>query len=158
MQEYRSGHNEAVLKTVRPKATGVRIPLPPPKNNPSRTKFDLGCFSVWREGKNPRLRSETGRSHTAGTKLTSRNRAIAVSASRGAEGYNQIKSGTPSAVHIISPFWAASHHAPACILPAAWWYTRKKRDILSLLCGWYTMLRIDDIPQQVADVRNAVTE
>ena len=36
-------------------------------------------------------------------------------------------------------------------LPAAWWYTRKKRDILSLLCGWYTMLRIDDIPQQVAD-------
>ena len=32
MQEYRSGHNEAVLKTVRPKATGVRIPLPAPKN------------------------------------------------------------------------------------------------------------------------------
>ena len=31
-QEYRSGHNEAVLKTVRPKATGVRIPLPAPKN------------------------------------------------------------------------------------------------------------------------------
>ena len=31
MQEYRSGHNEAVLKTVRPKATGVRIPLPAPK-------------------------------------------------------------------------------------------------------------------------------
>ena len=30
-QEYRSGHNEAVLKTVRPKATGVRIPLPAPK-------------------------------------------------------------------------------------------------------------------------------
>ena len=31
MQEYRSGHNEAVLKTVRPKATGVRIPLPAPR-------------------------------------------------------------------------------------------------------------------------------
>ena len=31
MQEYRRGHNEAVLKTVRPKATGVRIPLPAPK-------------------------------------------------------------------------------------------------------------------------------
>ena len=32
MQEYRSGHNEAVLKTVCPKGTGVRIPLPAPKN------------------------------------------------------------------------------------------------------------------------------
>ena len=31
-QAYRSGHNEAVLKTVRPKATGVRIPQPAPKN------------------------------------------------------------------------------------------------------------------------------
>ena len=31
MQAYRSGHNEAVLKTVRPKATGVRIPQPAPK-------------------------------------------------------------------------------------------------------------------------------
>ena len=30
-QEYRSGHNEAVLKTVCPKGTGVRIPLPAPK-------------------------------------------------------------------------------------------------------------------------------
>ena len=30
MQEYRSGHNEAVLKTVCPKGTGVRIPLPAP--------------------------------------------------------------------------------------------------------------------------------
>ena len=29
-QAYRSGHNEAVLKTVRPKATGVRIPQPAP--------------------------------------------------------------------------------------------------------------------------------
>ena len=29
-----------------------------------------------------------------------------------------------------------SHHAPACIPPAAW---------------WYTTLRVDDIPQQVAD-------
>ena len=39
-QEYRSGHNEAVLKTVRPKATGVRIPLPAPKN----TNFSVGVF------------------------------------------------------------------------------------------------------------------
>ena len=35
MQEYRSGHNEAVLKTVRPKATGVRIPLPAPNKKGS---------------------------------------------------------------------------------------------------------------------------
>ena len=33
MQEYRSGHNEAVLKTVCPKGTGVRIPLPAPKKS-----------------------------------------------------------------------------------------------------------------------------
>ena len=33
MQEYRSGHNEAVLKTVCPKGTGVRIPLPAPNKN-----------------------------------------------------------------------------------------------------------------------------
>ena len=37
MQEYRSGHNEAVLKTVCPKGTGVRIPLPAPKQNPTRS-------------------------------------------------------------------------------------------------------------------------
>ena len=45
-----------------------------------------------------------------------------------------------SAAYIISPFGAVSHHALACILPAAW---------------WYTMLRIDDIPQQVADDMHA---
>ena len=28
-----------------------------------------------------------------------------------------------SAVYIISPFGAVSHHALACIFPAAWWYT-----------------------------------
>ena len=39
MQEYRSGHNEAVLKTVCPKGTGVRIPLPAPKNKDT----PLGC-------------------------------------------------------------------------------------------------------------------
>ena len=39
-QEYRSGHNEAVLKTVCPKGTGVRIPLPAPKN----TNFSVGVF------------------------------------------------------------------------------------------------------------------
>ena len=31
LQGYRSGHNEAVLKTVWPKATRVRIPPPAPK-------------------------------------------------------------------------------------------------------------------------------
>ena len=30
MEAYRSGHNEAVLKTVWGFPTGVRIPLPPP--------------------------------------------------------------------------------------------------------------------------------
>ncbi len=41
MQEYRSGHNEAVLETVRPKATGVRIPLPAPNKNTHR---QVGIF------------------------------------------------------------------------------------------------------------------
>ena len=45
-----------------------------------------------------------------------------------------------SAVHIISPFGAVYHHASACIFPAAWWDTTASR-------WWYTMLRIDDIPQ-----------
>ena len=30
---YRSGHNEAVLKTVCPKGTRVRIPFPPPRRS-----------------------------------------------------------------------------------------------------------------------------
>ena len=46
MQEYRSGHNEAVLKTVRPKATGVRIPLPAPKKRTTEPK-KLGCFFLF---------------------------------------------------------------------------------------------------------------
>ena len=32
-ERYRSGHNEAVLKTVCPKGTRVRIPSSPPKPN-----------------------------------------------------------------------------------------------------------------------------
>ena len=42
-QEYRSGHNEAVLKTVCPKGTGVRIPLPAP-NKRTTEPTKLGCF------------------------------------------------------------------------------------------------------------------
>ena len=42
-QEYRSGHNEAVLKTVCPKGTGVRIPLPAPNKRTTEPK-KLGCF------------------------------------------------------------------------------------------------------------------
>ena len=38
-QEYRSGHNEAVLKTVCLTGTGVRIPQPAPKNK------DIPCGS-----------------------------------------------------------------------------------------------------------------
>ena len=45
MQEYRSGHNEAVLKTVCPKGTGVRIPLPAPNKRTTEPK-KLGCFFV----------------------------------------------------------------------------------------------------------------
>ena len=33
-----------------------------------------------------------------------------------------------SAAYIISPCGAVSHHAPACILPAAWWYTTLRVD------------------------------
>ena len=39
-QTYRSGHNEAVLKTVCLTGTGVRIPQPAPKN----TNFSVGVF------------------------------------------------------------------------------------------------------------------
>ena len=52
MQEYRSGHNEAVLKTVCPKGTGVRIPLPAPKIRTLRVGcplfFVLGMRGFWR--------------------------------------------------------------------------------------------------------------
>ena len=39
-QAYRSGHNEAVLKTACLTGTGVRIPQPAPKN----TNFSVGVF------------------------------------------------------------------------------------------------------------------
>ena len=65
-QEYRSGHNEAVLKTVRPKATGVRIPLPAPIKMVYSLWVDLFyCHS--QRLSNPlseRTREEKG-SHTA---------------------------------------------------------------------------------------------
>ena len=44
-QEYRRGHNEAVLKTVCPKGTGVRIPLPAPnKKQQIDTIVSTYCF------------------------------------------------------------------------------------------------------------------
>ncbi len=46
MQEYRSGHNEAVLKTVRPKATGVRIPLPAPNKRVALTRSATLLFNT----------------------------------------------------------------------------------------------------------------
>ena len=53
-QAYRSGHNEAVLKTVRPKATGVRIPLPAPKRK-ERDLFRSFLFRIHAAMKNPSL-------------------------------------------------------------------------------------------------------
>ena len=92
MQEYRSGHNEAVLKTVCPKGTGVRIPLPAPK---IRTLLvGVLYFLPQSEGTNSRSQSETGSSHTAGTEQTLGNRVIAVSASRGDVGLNFYRNGT----------------------------------------------------------------
>ena len=47
MEAYRSGHNEAVLKTVCPKGTGVRIPQLPPtarNTNPCGSYFFLFTF------------------------------------------------------------------------------------------------------------------
>ena len=88
-QEYRSGHNEAVLKTVRPKATGVRIPLPAPIKMVYSLRVDLFLLPQ-SEGTNPKG------SHTAGTEQTSRNRLTAVSASRGDVGLNLYLSGTIS--------------------------------------------------------------
>ena len=87
MQEYRSGHNEAVLKTVRPKATGVRIPLPAPIKMVYSLRVDLFLLPQ-SEGTNPKG------SHTAGTEHTTRNRLFAVSASRGDVGLNLYQSGT----------------------------------------------------------------
>ncbi len=58
LQEYRSGHNEAVLKTVRPKATGVRIPLPAPKQKDTHS----GVLLLWHRKSQTRttLRQEQG--------------------------------------------------------------------------------------------------
>ena len=53
-QEYRSGHNEAVLKTVRPKATGVRIPLPAPKTK-AQPRVGLLFLTLVREDSHPPL-------------------------------------------------------------------------------------------------------
>ena len=50
----------------------------------------------------------------------------------------------PQEGYIISPFGAVSHHAPACMIACGLM-------IYDALHRWYTMLRIDDIPQQVAD-------
>ena len=86
-QEYRSGHNEAVLKTVRPKATGVRIPLPAPIKMVYSLRVDLFLLPQ-SEGTNPKG------SHTAGTEHITRNRVFAVSASRGDVGLNLRQSGT----------------------------------------------------------------
>ena len=88
-QEYRSGHNEAVLKTVCPKGTGVRIPLPAPIKMVYSLRVDLFLLPQ-SEGTNPKG------SHTAGTEHTTRNRAFAVSASRGDVGLNLYRSGTIS--------------------------------------------------------------
>ena len=52
-QEYRSGHNEAVLKTVCPKGTGVRIPLPAPKNKDT----PCGCPLFFATVRGSRIRS-----------------------------------------------------------------------------------------------------
>ena len=86
-QEYRSGHNEAVLKTVCPKGTGVRIPLPAPIKMVYSLRVDL--FLLPRsEGTNPKG------SHTAAAEYITRNKVFAVSASRGDVGLNLYQSGT----------------------------------------------------------------
>ena len=48
MESYRSGHNGAVLKTVRRTATGVRIPYSPPKKELHCPK-DNGALLTWAE-------------------------------------------------------------------------------------------------------------
>ena len=97
MQEYRSGHNEAVLKTVCPKGTGVRIPLPAPIKMVYSLWVDLFLLPQ-SEGTNSRSQRETGSSHTAGTEHTTRSRLTAVSASRGDIGLNLYRSGTVSTI------------------------------------------------------------
>ena len=41
MELYRSGHNEAVLKTVCPKGTWVRIPPAPPVKDPGYSEMSV---------------------------------------------------------------------------------------------------------------------
>ena len=60
MQEYRSGHNEAVLKTVCPKGTGVRIPLPAPKNKDTPCEWPL-FFATVRDSRTPLCDSSSSR-------------------------------------------------------------------------------------------------
>ena len=81
-QAYRSGHNEAVLKTVRGNSHGG--------SNPSACANKNGLLLAGRpfllpqsEGTNPKG------SHTAGTQHTMRHRVFAVSASRGDIGFDQ---------------------------------------------------------------------
>ena len=88
-QAYRSGHNEAVLKTVCLTGTGVRIPQPAPIKLVYSLRVDLFLLPQ-SEGTNPKG------SHTAGTEQTLRNKAFAVSASRGDESFNLYQSGTIS--------------------------------------------------------------
>ena len=86
-QEYRSGHNEAVLKTVCPKGTGVRIPLPAPIKMVYSLRVDLFLLPQ-SEGTNPKG------SHTAAAEYITRSIVFAVSASRGDVGLNLYRSGT----------------------------------------------------------------
>ena len=71
-QAYRSGHNEAVLKTVRGNPTGVRIPQPAPKKKaPSR------CFFLWdwlRFERNPSAERKGVRLSRAERRLLARRR------------------------------------------------------------------------------------
>ena len=47
MELYRSGHNEAVLKTVCPKGTWVRIPPAPPNLSEVTPIFCTAMYNEW---------------------------------------------------------------------------------------------------------------
>ena len=76
-----SGSIRKVLKTVRPKATGVRIPLPAPIKMVYSLRVDLFLLPQ-SEGTNPKG------SHTAAAEYITRSIVFAVSASRGDVGLN----------------------------------------------------------------------
>ena len=78
MQEYRSGHNEAVLKTVRPKATGVRIPLPAPtkREHLSTDKCSLFVYPSRRLGISSRRSRVYHQGRNAPLYLITRQRAF----------------------------------------------------------------------------------